>query len=57
LEQNGYNYCLNTPYPSLTDRISQINWIVIHFDHGNTNKAIFLLVLAYFKEKIGISVV
>ncbi|ANM59339.1 hypothetical protein AT1G39070 [Arabidopsis thaliana] len=45
LGQNGYKCCLNTPNPSLTLMISQMHWILTHFDHKNTNKN-------YFKEKI-----
>ncbi|KAL9308551.1 hypothetical protein AtEden1_Chr1g0041451 [Arabidopsis thaliana] len=40
LGQNGYKCCLNTSTPSLTLIISQLHWILTHFDHRNTNKAI-----------------
>ena len=40
LGQNGYKYCLNNPNPSLTPMISQMHWIMTHFDHRYTNKAI-----------------
>jgi len=33
LGQIGYKCCLNTPNPSLTLIISQMHWIVIHFDY------------------------
>jgi len=36
-----YQSCLNTPNPSLTLIISQMHWIVTHFDHRKTNKAIY----------------
>jgi len=41
LEENGYKCCLNTLNPSLTLIISQMHRIVTHFDHRNTNKAIY----------------
>ncbi|KAL9285908.1 hypothetical protein AtEden1_Chr4g0279871 [Arabidopsis thaliana] len=40
LGQNGYKCCLNTPNPSLTQIISQMHWIMTHFDQRNTNKSI-----------------
>ncbi|ANM58677.1 hypothetical protein AT1G40086 [Arabidopsis thaliana] len=69
LGENGYQYYLNTPNPSLTLIISQMHWIVtkywivIPFDHINTKKASFgrnwLLwgVNGLFWPKMGISVV
>ncbi|KAL9808877.1 hypothetical protein AtNW77_Chr00c001g0320331 [Arabidopsis thaliana] len=40
LGQNGYKCCLNTPNSSLTQIISQMHWIMTHFDQRNTNKSI-----------------
>ncbi|KAL9308548.1 hypothetical protein AtEden1_Chr1g0041391 [Arabidopsis thaliana] len=40
LGQNGYKVCLNTPNPFLTLLINEMHWILTHFDHRNTNKAI-----------------
>ncbi|KAL9308545.1 hypothetical protein AtEden1_Chr1g0041351 [Arabidopsis thaliana] len=41
LGQNGYKCCLNTPNPSSNFIISQMHWIVTHFEHRNANKAIY----------------
>jgi len=63
LGQNGYKYCVNTPNLSLTPMISQMNWIMTHFDHRYTNKAIaaskqfFFVDFSLFWEKMGINVV
>jgi len=43
LGENGYKFCLNTPNPSLTLLISQMPWIVTHFNHRNANKAIYYI--------------
>jgi len=40
LGQNGYKCSLNTLSPSLTLLISQMHWILTHFDHRDINKAI-----------------
>jgi len=54
--------CLNTPNPSLTLIISQMHWIVTHFDHKNTNKVVYcfktiFVCFSLFWEKMGITVV
>ena len=41
LGKNGYKCCLNTAALSLTLMISQMHWIVTHFDHRKANKAIY----------------
>ena len=58
LGYNWYKYCLNTPNLSLTYIISQMHWIVIHFDHRNPTKLFtpsqqILLVLAFFFRENG----
>ena len=41
LGEKGYKCCLNSPNTSLTLMISQMHWIMTHFDNRNTNKAIY----------------
>ncbi|KAL9808874.1 hypothetical protein AtNW77_Chr00c001g0320241 [Arabidopsis thaliana] len=61
LGQNGCKCCLNTTTPSLTHIISQMHWIVTHFNHRNTELFIaskqFFVGFSLFREKMGISVV
>ncbi|ANM60441.1 hypothetical protein AT1G40090 [Arabidopsis thaliana] len=59
---NGYKCCLNTPNPSLALIISQMHWIVTHFDYRNTNKSIDCFEASFvgfrlFWEKMGIGLV
>jgi len=62
LGENEYKCSLNTPNPFLTLIISQMHWIVSHFDHRNTNKSIDCFEANFvgfrlFWKKMGISVV
>ena len=58
----GYKCSLKTPNASLTLIVSQMHWIVTHFDLRNTNKSIDWFEASFgrfrlFLEKMVISVV